>query len=294
MGLLYALVLTAVAMLMPVKAAAAEVPELEIPVSVLAEGSEPDWDAVYTLELAAGQEDCPMPEESRDGIYRLAVQGGSTGSIRLTGGNPGEYDYFLRQIPGKDADCTYDDRQFRLHVTDSGGCISAMAYDPEGKPVTDILFQNRWTEPAWVTFSCWTLLDSGTPEEGLFSCVLLSENGEKLAEVKNQGRKGVFPPLRFGKEGVYRYMMKETAQTDRGIVYDRAVYTLEVTVRREEDYRAEVSCMRNDKPWEGIPSFVNYTEGTVPQTGDSIGLWSAVMVLSGLALMDLCRRRKSA
>lgn len=292
MGLIFTVILAAAVMFLPVEAEAAETVVMEIPVSVMVEGSEPDWNAVYTLELVAQREDCPMPEGSRDGVYRLAVKGGSTGSVRLVGGKPGEYDYLLRQIPGKNPGCRYDDRQFRLQVTVSERSLSAMAYDPEGKPVTDILFQNRWAEPAWVTFSAWTTLDSGTPEEGQFTCVLLSEDGERIAEVGNQGRKAVFPPLRFAEEGVYRYMIKEKAEPGCGILHDRAVYTMTVSVRREGDYWAEISCYRNEKPWDGLPSFANYTDGSAPQTGDDIGLWLTVMVLSGLALVMICIKKK--
>lgn len=286
-------VLTVVVLLLVLPmGAAAETGGMEIPVSVLVEGSEPDWNAVYTLELVAQGEDCPMPEGSRDGVYRIAVKGGSTGVIRLVGGKPGEYGYLLRQIPGTDPDCTYDDRQFRLWVVDSGEAVSVMAYDPKGQAVTDILFQNRWAEAAWVTLSAMTTLDSATPEDGLFRLLLLSEDGERVAEAGNQGRQVRFPALRFAEEGVYRYEMKETAETGRGIVYDRAVYTVLVTVCRDGDYRAEVSCSRNGSAYGGIPCFLNFTEGSVPQTGDPITVWITVMVLSWSMLMGLFWKKK--
>ena len=272
---------------MPVAAAAAETGVVEIPVSVLAEGTEPDWNAVYTVELMPETSDSPMPEGSRDGCYRMAVKGGSTGMIRLNCQEPGEYHYTLRQIPGKEENCAYDDRVFSLRLRVFEETVTADVLDPEGKPVTDILFRNRWAEPAWVTFSAWVTLDSLPPEDSTFSCLLLSEDGERVAEIRNQGRYVVFPALRFGKEGIFRYMIKAVAETDKGIVYDRAVYTVTVTVHRAEDYIAEVTCIRNGEAYAGTPCFAHYTEGSIPKTGDRIGLWVTVLLLSGASLLGL-------
>lgn len=275
-----------------VPVSAAEGGVIEIPVSVMAEGSAPDWNTVYTLELTAEGENCPMPAGSRNGIYRMAVKGGSTGTLRLNCHKPGVYDYTLRQIPGKDPDCSYDDRTFRLRlfVTEEG--ISAVAYDPQGKKVPDILFHNRWAEPAWVTFTAWKTLDGRTPEDGTFRFLLLGEDGKTVAEAENQGRRVEFPALRFDREGTYRYEMKEVAVTGDGITYDRTVYTMTVTVRRDGDYRAEVSILRNGKPCTGMPYFANHTKGAPPQTGDDIGLWVTVLTVSGTALIGICGRKK--
>ena len=277
---------------LPVGADAAEMGIVEIPVSVMAEGSEPDWEAVYTLELAAQGESCPMPEGSRGGVYRMAVKGGSTVTIRLACDKPGVYEYRVWQIPGKNPDCDYDDRQFRLQVevTENGQTVSA--YDSQGTMVTDVLFRNRWAEPAWVTFSAWNTLDGGTPEEGSCRFLLLGEDGQIVSEARNQGRKVVFPALRFKQEGIRQFELKEAAMAGDGITYDRAVYTLLVTVRREEDYRAEVCILRNGKDYSGIPYFVNETDGGSPQTGDGIGIWVTTMMLSGGMLTVIAGKRK--
>jgi len=248
---------------------------------------------VYTLELVPQSADCPMPEESRNGVYRMAVKGGSTGTIRLNCERLGSYDYSLRQIPGKEQNCSYDDRVLMLRIQVAEGSVSTEAMDPEGSPMTDLLFRNRWAEPAWVTFSAWVTLDSAPPEDGAFACLLLSEDGERIAEIKNQGRYVAFPPLRFAEEGIFRYMIKEVAETDKGVVYDRAVYTMTVAVHQEGDYFAEVSCTRNGEPYAGTPCFSNDTEGSIPKTGDGIGLWVTVMILSAaslLAMISLKRR----
>lgn len=267
---------------------------VDIPVSVLAEGSEPDWNAVYTVELIPQDPDCPMPEGSRDGRYRMALKGGSTGVIYLDCQTPGEYAYCLRQIPGKDQDCSYDLREFRLEITVTENVIETEAADPEGNTVDEILFRNRWAEPAWVVFSSWVSMDSLPPKDSAFSCLLLMEDGQKIARIGNQGKHVVFPALRFAEEGVYRYIMKEVAEPGEGVVYDRAVYTMTVTVHREKDYLAEVSCARNGEAYTGTPCFFNYTEGSIPKTGDGIGIWVAVMLLSAASLLGILGVRRKA
>lgn len=273
---------------LPIGAEAAENGIVEIPVSVLAEGSEPDWNAVYTVELIPQNGDCPMPAGSKDGIYRIAVKGGSTGTVRMICEETGIYDYCLRQIPGKNADCTYDEQMFHLRITVSEGSVSTAVADKNGETVPDIFFRNRWAEPAWVTFSAWVTLDSVPPEDADFRCLLLSADGRMVSEVGNQGKNAVFPALRFAEEGTFRFEMKEVAEPGTGIVYDRAVYTLMVTVRRDGDYRAEISCSRNGEVYTGTPCFSNFTEGSIPKTGDTIGLWMTLMLLSGTALAGMC------
>lgn len=270
-----------------VKAQAEETGVIEIPVSVLAEGSEPDWNAVYTVELVALEENCPMPEGSQSGVYRMAVKGGSTGTIRLTCEKTGKYEYYLRQIPGKDPDCTYDDRIFRMDLDVSADGIRPEVYEPEGMPETDILFRNRWAAPAWITFSGWVTMDTQPPEDGMFTLRLLAADGETLSEAKNQGKYVMFPALRFKKEGLFRYELKQVAEPGKGIVYDRAVYTLTVSVRREGDYLAETVCSRNGETYTGTPCFANYTEGSIPQTGDAVSCWIWTMLLSAMALTGL-------
>lgn len=292
-------VLLILTMAVPVKTAAAEAAEALIPVTVLAEGSEPDPAARYTVELIPLTPGCPMPSGSEGGGYRTQVRGGDTAILRIRCDALGVYDYTIRQVPGEDPDCTYDSAGYhlRLFVTtaeDGTTVVSALIYGQGETKVPGALFRNHWAEPAYVTLCALKTMDGKTPKDGEFSFRLIAEDGEVLFERKNLGRHITFPELRFDREGTYRYFLKEVAGTDRKIIYDRTVYTITVEVTKDRDYHAVVRYQRGRESWSGIPIFRNYTDTGSPKTGDDIGRFVTLLCLSGtaLAVLFVCRRKK--
>ena len=283
----------------PEIAFAAEREQISIPVRVEEDGAGPEEKREYTVELLAQTPGSPMPEGSVGGIYRFSLTGGNTGHIVIPCDVLGVFDYRIRQVPGTDSDCTYDQQTYllRLYVTereDGSLSASAMLYDREEEKQMEILFCNHWADPVYLTLSARKTMDGSTPKDGAFTFRLLSEDGEVLHEVKNKGRRVTFPALRFDREGTYRFFLKEVAGRNRKILYDRSVYTITVTVTRDTDYRTQVTYERNGKPWTGTPSFANYTDTGSPKTGDTIGIYIVGLGLSAAALTALLvfRRRR--
>lgn len=279
--------------ILPVNALGTETETVAIPVQVLPEGEE------YTVVLEAETAGAPMPEGSDGKSFRLLLKGGETGEFLIPCDRMGVFDYCIRELPGEDPGCTYDSREYRLrlYVTageDGRACASALLYGQEGRKEPAVLFRNRWAEPVYVTIRALKTLDGNTPEDGAFTFRLLAENGEVLFEEENKGRRVTFPALRFDAEGTYRFFLKEKAGKDDEILYDRAVYTIQVEVTKDTDYRAQVTYLRNGKPYSGTPAFANYTDTGSPKTGDDIGIYAAVLVLSAGALGSLLafRRKK--
>lgn len=284
---------------MPMKAFAAEPSEAFIPVTVLAEGSQQDPEAMYTIELIPLTPGCPMPQGSEGGRYRMPVIGGEETFIRIPCDTLGVYDYTIRQVPGEEPDCSYDGSSYRLRLfvtaaEDGSTVVSGLIYGQEGTKVPAVLFRNHWVEPVYVRLSALKAMDGKTPEDGQFLFRLIGEDGEILFETKNLGRYVTFPELRFDREGTYRYFLKEVAGKDKKILYDRTVYTVTVEVTKDTDYHARVTYERNGKPWSGTPVFRNYTDTGSPKTGDEIGRYVWLLGLSGTALAALFvyRRRK--
>ena len=299
LGIGLSILLVLLSGIIPGKAFAAEAETVSIPVRILAAGAVPEGGTDAEVELSAQTPGAPMPEGSNAGVFRLKLKNGSTGYLRIPCGALGVFDYAIRQIPGSDPGCTYDGREYRLrlYVTareDGGISVSALLYGQEGTKETEVSFRNHWAEPAYVTVSARKTMDGSTPKDGASTFRLLTEDGEVVDEVKNDGRHVVFPSLRFDREGTFRFFLKEVAGKDRKILYDRAVYTITVVVTKDVDYQTQVTYERNGKPWSGTPSFANYTDTGSPKTGDTIGIWFGVLALSAAALGSLLifRRRK--
>jgi len=285
--------------ILPVKALAGGTEELLIPVRVLAEGSEPEKGAVYTVELEAETPGAPMPEGSLEETFRMMVKSGETGYICIPCRDLGVFDYTVRQAPGTDLNCTYDSAQYRLRLfvtlTENGSKeVSALVLGQGNEKATSVVFQNHWADPVYLSIFAWKTLDGNAPRDGAFTFRLLAEDGEVIYETENDGRRVRFPALRFDREGTFRFFLKEVAGKDKKILYDRAVYTITVTVTRDADYRAEVTYERNGKPWSGTPSFANFTDTGSPKTGDDIGIWVSLLGISAAALGVLLvfRRKK--
>ena len=286
------------AMTLPQTAHGAEQPEILIPVTVLAEGSTADPQTVYAVELIPQTPGCPMPEGSEAGKFVLELTSGSTQHFRIPCDALGVYDYTIRQqlkdIPG----CIYDSQAFRMRLIvmtneDGTRAASALIYGQEGSKQPVAFFRNRWPEPVSVVLNALKTLDGETPADGRFSFRLLNEDGTLIQEQKNDGRHIVFAPLYFEKEGTYRYFLKEVSGTEGKIQYDRTVYTVIVEVTADPEYKANVSYLRNGKPFSGTPAFANYTDTGSPKTGDTIGRWVAVLALSTVGLITLRKKRRS-
>lgn len=284
---------------LPGKAFAEEVQTVDIPVRILVEGAVPGRETDYTVELRAKTHGAPMPDNCVDETWQMTLKAGGTGYICIPCDRLGVFDYTIRQIPGTAEDCTYDTVQYRLRVMvtmkeDGEKTAAALLFGQEDEKVMLAAFRNRWAQPDYLTISAWKTMDGNTPEDGAFRFRLLSEDGEVVYEVKNDGRRVRFPELRFDREGTFRYFLKEVAGGNRKVLYDRSVYTITVTVTRDTDYHADAVYERNGKPWSGTPSFANYTDTGSPKTGDTIVVWFGLLGASAAAMAVLlwCRKKQ--
>lgn len=287
------LILLLAVLIVPGKASAAELGDVLIPVTVAAEGAARE--ETYTVELEALTPGCPMPAGSIGNRYRMELR--KTGTIRIPFEDLGVYDYRIRQIPGNSEGCTYDNREYRLRLfvtaaEDGTVVATALIFGQEGTKEPEALFRNYWAEPARIQLSALKTLDGRTPEDGAFSFRLISESGEILYEVENTGRHVVFPAMEFDRPGTWRFFLKEVGGSNGKIIYDRTVYTITVEVTLDGDYRAAVTCERNGKPFAGTPAFANYTDTGSPKTGDAIGGYAAMLLLSGAALSVMFMRKR--
>lgn len=268
-----------------------------IPLEIRLEGALPQTNETYVVELLPESTDCPMPGGSENGRCRLTLTGAASGSIRLPCDQVGVFDYTIRQIPGKNPNCTYDQRVYELTVfvtrsEDGETDISAVVYGSDGGKLDGIVFRNVYANPDSVTITATKTLDGKTPQDGAFSFRLLDEEGNVVYETENDGTRVTFPTMRYEETGTYRYYLKEVKGDDDGIIYDRTVYTVTVEVTKDTNYHAAVTYERNGKAYTGTPKFSNFTQSAVPKTGDGIGIYAAGLPLSAAALVLLWRMKR--
>lgn len=284
---------------LPLGAVAAQIPTAEIPVQIEAEGGTQNPDALYTVALEAVTPDAPMPEGGAGEIWNMTLKVGEIGRIRIPCRRLGFFDYTIRQIPGEETDCEYDETRYRLRLQvtraeDGSIAVMALLLGQEGEKLPDVRFRNRWPKPVELAILAWKTMDGETPKDNAFTFLLKSEDGKEVYETTNDGSRVRFEKLRFDREGTYRFFLKEVKGKNRKIIYDTALYTIIVTVTKDADYHAAVSYLKNGEAWNGNLSFANYTDTGSPKTGDTIGYWIGLLGLSTAALgaMLLISRRK--
>ena len=138
---------------------------------------------------------------------------------------------------------------------------------------------------------------------GEFAFGLYNEKGELIETVTNNAS-GVFTFSKLSFQGgenetvKYTYTVKEIAGSDSAITYDKAVYTVIVTLEDNNQGGTELTCTVNGVE-DGKLVFNNvYVELETPETGDKFPIVpiTVLMLMSaaGLTLvLVLLKRRKS-
>lgn len=111
-----------------------------------------------------------------------------------------------------------------------------------------INFSNYTRGQATVTLGGTKTLDGDIPEEGAFTFELLDENNQVIdATVNDANGNYQFKVLPYNSVGTYTYTVRELSDDNTDIVYDKTVYTVNVTITAPEntsEYFAEVEVNR--------------------------------------------------
>lgn len=300
-------VLTLCVSFLGVTASAAAAPvSATIELNTALSGDLPDTPDTFTLRLAPDKAGFPMPEGSKDGVYTAALKGEDSHRVQISFDRVGVYGYTVTQLPGTNEDCYQDSRVYHItaYVTSDNRDQSlhlSVLVTREGSEEKQekIIFSNRYGSAAEVVLGAVKTLDKKTPKDGQFSFRLKDGQGQVLQTVKNSGRNVEFDPISYHSAGTYTYTISEVVGKDGGIVYDRSVFTAEVTVEKDADgnYQATVLYKLADKALEGKPVFANKTKSGTPQTGDNanLGFWIGALVISAAGLVGIWyydKRRK--
>ena len=274
---------------------AAENPSLELGVTVNLSGTLPAEPEDFLIKLTADEIGNPMPEGTLTDVYTLTVTGEGTATFpKITYPKVGIYKYRIWQQPGLDPNGYYDTTLYHLtvYVTNAvgGGMeITTVLYkDDETEKSPEVIFENRYADPAVVRFSARKLLDDTIPQDGRFTFLLTDADGTVLQTKQNIGDDVTFDAISIRETGITVFYLKEQRGTDLKMIYDPTVYKITVATAKTQtgDYVATTTIEKAGAVYPGIPLFNNRT-GELPNTGESnsvLPFIGALLLLGGAAL----------
>ncbi|MBR0163057.1 MAG: leucine-rich repeat protein [Lachnospiraceae bacterium] len=164
----------------------------------------------------------------------------------------GEKTFYVREINDGQYKIVYDETVYRVEITaeKKEGVLSVTTTYTAISGGTEtaaeqMIFRNTREDPdvtpARVRFTAVKYLNNATPNR-TFSFTLSDGNGSALQIKSNEGRVITFDEMVFDKEGVYTYVLRETAGSEPYVTYDATTYTATVRVTEEKDERGDITC----------------------------------------------------
>ena len=225
-------------------------------------------------------------EEIKQDIYAMFGEFFTTLSFQ----KPGTYTYTLRQVNGEDPTIAYDLSVYTLIVTvvREGNKLVATTQIKLGEETVDTLnFVNKTFDSIDVTLGGNSNLDDEPTGEFQF---VLMQGEDILQTIPSENGQFTFAPMNFDQIGTYTFTVSQVTGEDEDIVYDASVYTVVITVQRQDDVLvATTQILLGDETMEQI-SFSNET--VIPETPmdpDGDGMFNVLLVmLVSMALLGTC------
>jgi len=221
----------------------------------------------------------------------------------------GTYYYVILEDEINEKGVTSDDAEYKVKITvednHNGNLVATVTVNDKpivGSTVETVKFHNSYTVAATeIVIKGQKTLNGRDLVEGEFSFELYDEGNTKLETVKNAADGSfTFAAIPVEKEGTYVYTVLETQGSVDGVTYDKAVYTVTVTVTDNLDGTFKVAyayAVGADKA--ETMRFVNtYTPPApapeIPQTGEktALCLWFAVAFVSGGCLFGTAQLKQ--
>lgn len=287
----------------------------KIPVNITLNGTLPEEPETFAVEVKAITPGAPLPAGAVGDTYTMALVGSSAHvsdvlALDFTSAGLGVYEYSVHQVPGSDPDCFYDAAEYKITVyilnkEDYSGFEMHVVITCGDEKPESIDFVNRYCNPVAVSVCAIKTLNGGVPYSDMFLFQLYDEDGKLVSEVRNDKGSVTFDPLVFGEPediGKHTFTLMEVNENAHSITYDKSVYTVIITVSKDEngDYQAKISYELKGRPYEGTPTFANKMKvPNSPYTGDNLQIimWGGLMIFSVLALlvvMVIARKKRNA
>ncbi len=254
----------------------------------------------FAILDAAGNEIATAKNDA-NGIFTFA----------LTYDKAGVYTYTIVEKDTALGGVTYDESVYGLEITvaDKGGYLEAekVVYTLENDEVAGVVFNNTYkAQDTEIVIEATKELTGRDLVEGEFSFVLKDADGNEIETVTNAADGSIaFESITISKAGTYTYTVSEVTGTLSYITYDKAVYTVEVTVTDNLDgtFSVEYAYAKDGAAVTEIVFENSYSRPLpppeapeAPETGDhaDLQLWFALMFVSGGILFTAVRGKKKA
>ncbi len=159
-------------------------------------------------------------------------------------------------------------------------------------------------------------IDNETPSDDAYTFVLKDEKGNVVQTQKNTKGKITFDPITFSKEGTYVYTISQVTKSSssntsavtksKGLfdVYaaettvinlDSSVYKETITVvEKDGKLTASAKITKNDKEYDGVPTFKNVTKSSTPDTSTQTNIvqYAVIGLIAAAAIVVLVLRNR--
>ena len=192
--------------------------------------------------------DMPMPAGSQNGTQTVSNKGTGFTFGQMVYTMPGAYTYHVKELAGTDKTIGYSTQEYdvTVTVTDHDGALTATA----DRQTDDIRFDNTYTPtPVSVQLEADKHLTGRDLNDNEFTAELKDSDGKQLQAKpftraprntqsdKVTAREGdgtlEFDKLTFDKTGVYTYTVDEQDGTLGGVIYDKTIHTVTITVTED-------------------------------------------------------------
>lgn len=192
--------------------------------------------------------DMPMPAGSQNGTQTVSNKGTGFTFGQMVYTMPGAYTYHVKELAGTDKTIGYSTQEYdvTVTVTDHDGALTATA----DRQTDDIRFDNTYTlTPVSVRLEAAKHLTGRDLNDNEFTAELKDSDGNQLQAKtftraprntqsdKVTAREGdgtlEFDKLTFDKTGVYTCTVDEQDGTLGGVIYDKTIHTVTITVTED-------------------------------------------------------------
>lgn len=249
------------------------------------------------------------------GGYTEQVTNDADGNIlfsQLVYTQPGDYYYVVEELAGDAEGVTYDTSKFLVHITVTDNQLGQLVaktsiikvQDDVESPVSSIVFNNHFVPQnteLLIAIQKTTETDGTSPlSPAGFTFILSDKEGNELDRIISDADGKAGFQLSFDESFVGQTLELTVYELDAGgsgIIYDKTVYNLTITVSQDElTGQLSAKCLVNGVEADPVElTFHNvYKTPVTPPTGDSfpVLLFGLLMVVSAMAIVALIFKKK--